>query len=402
MSSETSAAETGAGAPINLRRLGRVRVLQALAENSPMSRADLVRHTGLARASVGGVIFDLIAAGIVVETTDADSGPTPPLAGRPPQMLSLAPTTAHALGVDIGHDHVRAVLTNLVGSPCWDRSVRLAVDHDPEHTLTAAVELIEAAMADTGMPREKILGLGAGIACPVSASGDLSADGIMPGWVGIRLADELTSRTGFPTRVVNDANAGVLAERRYGAAREVSDVLYLRLSSGIGAGVISGGRVLLGAGGVAGELGHVTVEPNGHLCRCGNRGCLETVASPTALAALLTRSWGRRVSEDELAALIRGGDRGTLRAVEDAGDAVGRVLAPAVLLLNSELIVIGGDLAAAGDPLFEPLRRALERGVMRSHARGLRIVPSALGDSAGVRGAAALILDDAPRLLSTI
>jgi predicted NBD/HSP70 family sugar kinase len=393
--------ESDAAAPINLRRLGRVRVLQALAENSPLSRADLVRHTGLARASVGGVIFDLIAEGIVEETADAGSGPAAPLTGRPPHMLSLVPTTAHALGVDIGHDHVRAVLTNLAGSPCWDHSVRLAVDHDPERALDAAAELVEAAMADTGTPREKILGLGAGIACPVSTSGDLSADGIMPGWASIRPADELTARTGFPTRVVNDANAGVLAERRYGAAREVSDVLYLRLSSGIGAGVIAGGRVLLGAGGVAGELGHVTVEPNGDLCRCGNRGCLETVATPSAVATLLTRSWGHPVSEDELAALVMAGDRGTLRAIQDAGDAVGRGLAPAVLLLNPELIVIGGDLAAVGDPLFEPIRRALERGIMSSHARGLRIVPSALGDSAGVRGAAALILDDAPRLLST-
>ena len=393
--------ETGLSAPINLRRLGRVRVLQALAENSPMSRADLVGQTGLARASVGGVIFDLIAAGIVQETMDADSGTAPPPTGRPPQMLSLVPAAAHAIGVDIGHDHVRAVLTNLVGSPCWDRSIRLAVDLDPKRALGAAVELIETAIADTGTPREKILGIGVGIACPVSANGDLATDGIMPGWAGIRPADELISRTGFPTRVVNDANAGVIAERRYGAAREASDVLYLRLSSGIGAGVVCAGRVLLGAGGVAGELGHVTVEPNGALCRCGNRGCLETVATPQAVASLLTRSWGQPVSEDDLAALVLAADRGTLRAIEDAGDAVGRVLAPAVLLLNSELIVIGGDLAAAGEPLFEPMRRTLERGVMSSHARGLRIVRSALGDSAGVRGAAALILDDAPRLLST-
>ena len=392
--------EADASTPINLRRLGRVRVLQALAENSRMSRADLVRHTGLARASVGGVIFDLIAAGIVEETADTGSGPTPPPTGRPPQLLSLVPTAAYAIGVDIGHDHVRAVLTNLAGSPCWDRSVRLAVDHDPEHALGAAVELIEAAMADTGTPRDKILGLGVGIACPVLTNGDLSADGIMPGWVGIRPADELTARTGLPARVVNDANAGALAEQRHGAAREVSDVLYLRLSSGIGAGVICGGRVLLGAGGVAGELGHVTVEPNGDLCRCGNRGCLETVASPPAVATLLSRSWGRPVSEGELAGLVLAGDRGTLRAIEDAGDAVGRALAPAVLLLNPELIVVGGDLAAAGEPLFEPMRRALERGVMSAHARGLRIAPSALGDSAGVRGAAALILDDVARLLT--
>jgi predicted NBD/HSP70 family sugar kinase len=221
----------------------------------------------------------------------------------------------------------------------------------------------------------------------------------MPGWVGIRPGDELAARTGFTARVTNDANAGVLAERHFGAARETADVVYLRLSSGIGAGIICGGRMLLGRNGMAGELGHVTVDPNGAVCRCGNRGCLETVASPEAVAALLARSWGRPVSETDLPGLLREGDRGTLRLIEDAGDAVGRVLAPAVLLLNPEIIVIGGELASVGEALFQPVQRALARGIMSSHARGLRIVPSALGDSAGVLGAAALVLDGAPRQL---
>lgn len=387
------------GAPINLRRLGRVRVLQALSENRCLSRAELVQQTGLARASVGSVIFDLIGAGLVQETADAA---TPAIrTGRPPQLLSLVPAAAYALGVDIGHDHVRTVLTDLVGTPRWDRSERLEVDHHPDRALDTATELIDRAVADSGVPQEKILGLGIGIACPVDgSSGELSAEGIMPGWVGVRPADELARRTGLAVRIVNDANAGVLAERRFGAARGSGDVVYLRLSSGIGAGIICGGRMLLGYNGVAGELGHVSVEPHGAVCRCGNRGCLETVASPTAIAALLARSWGRPVSDTDLADLLRSGDRGTLRAIEDAGDAVGRVLAPAVMMLNPELIVIGGDLASVGEALFEPMRRTIARSIMSSHARVLRIVASTLGDSAGVRGAAALVLDSAPERLS--
>ena len=403
-----SFSDVSATSPINLRRLGRVRVLQALLEKSPTSRADLVKRTGLARASVASVIFDLISEGIAQEAADSTGAAgleladgLPAKTGRPPHMLSLVPAAGYALGVDIGHDHVRVALVDLAGNPCWDRSVELQVDHHPDHALTTAGQLIRTAVADAGAARERILGLGVGIACPVGSSGGgLAAEGIMPGWIGVKPADELAARTGFPSRIVNDANASVLAEQRFGAAREVADVLYLRLSSGIGAGVICGGRMLLGAGGVAGELGHVTVDPNGAVCRCGSRGCLETLASPPAVAALLARSWGHPVGEDELTGLLRAGDRGTLRAIEDAGDAIGRVLAPAVLLLNPELIVIGGDLAAAGEPLFEPMRRALDRGIMRSHSRGLRIVPSALGDSAGVLGAAALILDDAPLLLS--
>ncbi|MGH6657195.1 MAG: ROK family protein, partial [Actinocrinis sp.] len=206
-------------------------------------------------------------------------------------------------------------------------------------------------------------------------------------------------RTGLPVRIVNDANAGVLAERRFGAARDCADVIYLRLSSGIGAGVVCDGRMLLGHGGLAGELGHVTVEPQGAVCRCGNRGCLETVASPGAVSDVLARSWGRPVPIDELVDLLRRGERGAMRVVEDAGDAVGRALAPAVMLLNPRLIVIGGELATAGDALFGPLRRALLRNTMTSHGQPLRIEASDLGDSAGVRGAAALVLEGVPEHL---
>ncbi len=402
-------------APINLNDLGRVRVLRALTEQTWLSRAELVRRTGLARATVGSVIYDLIRAGLVRESMRPDpagsgGAPAPGAAlngqpagartGRPPQLLSLAPEAGYALGLDVAHDHVRAILTDLAGTTRWDLTERLSVDHDPQGALNLAARLVERAVAETGVPRERLLGLGVGIACPVGKDGGrLHAEGIMPGWVGVRPADELAARTGLPVRIVNDANAGVLAERRFGAARDCADVIYVRLSSGIGAGVVCDGRMLLGHGGLAGELGHVTVEPQGAVCRCGNRGCLETVASPSAISGVLARSWGRPVPIDELADLLVRGERGATRVVEDAGDAVGRALAPAVMLLNPRLIVVGGELATAGDALFAPLRRALLRNTMTSHGQPLRIEASDLGDSAGVRGAAALVLDGVPERL---
>ena len=385
--------------PINLASLGRVRVLRALSSRSALSRAELVQYTGLARATVGSVIDDLIDAGLVRKTTEAT--PASARTGRPPQLLSLEPRAAYAVGLDIGHDHVRLILTDLVGTTLWDESVQLAVDGDPDGALSTAVELLDRAITDIGVPRERILGLGLGIACPVDkATGALHAEGIMPGWLGMRPAEELASRTGLSVRIINDANAGVLAERRFGAARDCANVVYLRLSSGIGAGVMCDGRMLQGTGGLAGELGHVTVEPQGDVCRCGNRGCLETVASPPAIAALLARSWRRSVDGAELTDLLQSGDRGTLRAIEDAGEAVGRALAFTAMLLNPELIVVGGDLAAAGEALFEPMRRSLTRNTMASHAQPLRIVPGSLGDSAGVRGAAALVLETVPERLA--
>jgi predicted NBD/HSP70 family sugar kinase len=389
---------TETDSPIGLSGLGRVRILRALAEHQQISRSEIVNRTGLARATVSSTVYELINAGLVRESA-ADVGGT--RTGRPAQVLSLAPDAAYALGLDIAHDHVRAVLTDVVGTVLWDRARPMAVDDDPERALDTAVRLIDAALVEVGVPREKILGLGAGFACPVDKDRRrLHAEGIMPGWVGVQPVDELVGRTGLPVQIINDANAGVLAERRFGAARGCDNVVYLRLSSGIGAGAICDGRMLLGHGGVAGELGHVVVEPHGALCRCGNRGCLETVASPPAIADLLTRSWGRQVATTDLPGLLRTADRGTARAVEDAGEAVGRVLAIAVMVLNPEMIVVGGELAAAGETLFDPMRRTLNRNTTVCNARSLRIVPGALGDSAGVRGAAALVLEGAPESLA--
>lgn len=392
-----AAAAEGPEPPINLASLGRVRVLRALTDRPVLSRAELVQRTGLARATVGSVIDDLIAAGLVRKTTELL--PAGARTGRPPQLLSLEPRAGHAVGLDVGHDHVRVILTDLVGTTLWDESVPLSVDGDPRRALDTAVELIGRAVGETGVPRDRVLGLGFGIACPVDINGELHADGIMPGWVGMRPTDELAERTGLAVRLVNDANAGVLAERRFGAARSCANIVYLRLSSGIGAGMVCDGRVLQGCGGFAGEIGHVTVDPLGALCRCGNRGCLETVASPPAIAELLSRSWGRPVSSAELASLIHAGNRGALRAIEDAGDAIGQALAYTVMLLNPELIVVGGDLVVAGPALFEPMRRTLTRNSMCSHTQHLRIVSSTLGDSAGVLGAAALVLDAVPERL---
>jgi predicted NBD/HSP70 family sugar kinase len=303
----------------------------------------------------------------------------------------LASGARYAVGVDVGHDHVRMILTDLIGTTLWDKSVALAVDGNPRRALDTAAELIDRAIGETGVSRARVQGLGLGIACPVDKYGELHADGIMPGWVGIRPADELTERTGLAARLINDANAGALAESRFGAARSCANAVYLRLSSGIGAGLVRDGRVLLGSGGFAGEIGHVTVEPHGDLCRCGNRGCLETVATPPALAALLSRSKGRPITPTELTDVISRRDPDTLRVIENVANAVGRALTFTTMLFNPELIVIGGDLSIAGPSLLDPIRRTLTRN--NTSTRPLRIVASTLGDSAGVRGAAALVLD---------
>jgi predicted NBD/HSP70 family sugar kinase len=382
--------------------VGRLRVLQVLHQSVRTSRPELIRRTGLSRATVTSLVADLIAAGLARE----DGGPAELEArstGRPAQSLSLNPAAAFAIGADIGHEHVRVVLCDLLGTPLWDRVVATEVDRAPQETLDLAAELIEQAIREQGVPRHRVLGIGADIASPVDkTTGTLSAEGIMPGWIGVRPGAELERRTGLPAQLTNDADAGALAEQLYGAARDIDDLVYVRLSAGIGAGIVAGGRLLRGTSGLVGEIGHLPAVRNGRICRCGNRGCLETVASPVAIARLLQDSWGQPVATEDLPRLIEQRSRGALRAVEDAGEAIGRALAGVVTLFNPKLIVIGGDLAAVGEALFEPIRRAIARYALPWAAKDLTVAPGQLGASAEVRGAAGGVLARAPRSLAVM
>jgi predicted NBD/HSP70 family sugar kinase len=386
--------------PVNLREVGRLRVLEALHTTGRSSRPELVRVTGLSRATVSSLIADLIGIGLVTEDEGPEE-PEPRRTGRPAQALSLVPTAGYAIGADIGHQHVRVILCDLFGAVMWEHWVAKEVDRAPEETLDLVAVLVGRALEETGVTRARVLGIGVGIASPVEkSSGALGAEGIMPGWVGMHLTEELRRRTSLPVRVTNDANAGALAERMYGAGRQSGDMVYVRLSAGIGAGIVSNGRLLLGARGLAGEIGHLPLITDGLICRCGNRGCLETVASPVAIARLLSDSWGQQVAARDLPDLIRHRNTGALRAVRDAGDAVGRALSTLVTLLNPSLIVVGGDLAGAGEDILDPMRAGVRRHTLPSAAESVQIVTGGLGDGAEVRGAAGLVLADAPQLLS--
>ena len=240
-----------------------------------------------------------------------------------------------------------------------------------------------------------------GLAAPINrATGEIAAEGILPGWHGIRPAAEMQARLGVPVELENDANVGALGEKVFGAARGVDDLIYVRVSAGIGAGLILGGRPYRGFRGVAGEIGHVLADPAGPICRCGNRGCLETVASPVAVAALLERSTGTRVSLARVLELVAAGDRGARRAVADAGEAIGRALSMLVNVLNPEVVVVGGDLAPAGPVLLDAMRAAIERHGVAPAAGAVRVTAGTLGDRAEVLGAAGLILAQSPHALA--
>ncbi|MCU1685119.1 MAG: hypothetical protein JWQ81_5858 [Amycolatopsis sp.] len=387
--------------PLNLRGEGRARILRALHGKGPASRPQLVTLTGLSRATVASLVADLIDEGVVREddTPSPESGSRPN--GRPAVTVSVVPQAAYAAGADIGHTHVHVILCDLAGQPVWDRRVAHDTDLEPVRTLRTVADFVAEALAETGVSARQVLGLGVDIACPVDSGGDgLDAASIMPGWLGVRPASELTRLTGLTTSLTNDANAGALGERLYGAGRGVDDLIYVRLSAGIGAGVISGGRLITGSGGLAGEVGHLPVAPGGLVCRCGNRGCLETVASPAALADLLSRSWRQPIEPADLPELFRDARVGVRVALQEAGEAVGRAIATMVTLLDPRLVIVGGDLACAGEALLDPIRRTVERYAMPTEHRKLDVVAGELSTWAEVRGAAGVIINDAPDTLA--
>ena len=320
------------------RQMNRLRVIEMLYRHPASSRTDLARMTGLSRATVSALVEELGDAG-VVEEHEAPDAIRPRPTGRPPVALSLVAGAGFAVGLDFGHQHIRVAICDLSGELVVEEWSPAEVDHAPIASLDLAHELVRASLSIAGIEHERLLGVGMGLAAPIDRStGAIAADGILPGWSGIRPAAEMHARLGVPVELENDANVGALGEKVFGVARGVDDLIYVRLSAGIGAGLILGGRPYRGFGGVAGEIGHVLADPAGAICRCGNRGCLETVASPVAVAALLEQSTGTAVSVARLLELVAAGDRGARHAVADAGEAVGRALSMLVNSLNPELL----------------------------------------------------------------
>jgi predicted NBD/HSP70 family sugar kinase len=223
----------------------------------------------------------------------------------------------------------------------------------------------------------------------------------MPRWTGIHPASELQARLQLPVQLENDANAGAIGELLFGAGQGVGELVYLRLSAGVGLGIVAGGRLFRGVSGVAGELGHTTAVDDGLICECGGRGCLETVVSPVAVARLLERSRDEPISPQRLIELVRKGDRGARRAVADAGTQIGRAIATVVNLFNPELVIVGGDLAEAGDVLLDPIRHAVDQHAVAPAASAVSVVAGELGERAEVLGAAAIQIARAPHELTS-
>src|SRR3954469_24399077 len=395
------------GSAPSLRASNRLRVIQALQLLGVTSRADLARHTGLSRSTVSTIVAGLQAEGMVVDrdadgraaaggggarAADARAGAG---GGRPPALIALDPSAGFAIGIDFGKRHLAVALADLSHQLLAEEWREMTDDYDAEAGIEEAAQLVETVLEAAGADAGRLLGVGMGLPGPVHSTGVVGSSAILPGWAGTQAGDRMAERLSMEVWLGNDANLGALAESTWGAGRDACGLVYLKLATGIGAGIVIDGRLFEGAGGTAGEIGHTSLDETGDICRCGSRGCLETYAGGSAIAGLLSRSVAEPLSLDDVLARAVDGDPGCRRALADAGRHIGASVADLCNLINPERIVVGGSMAVAGDVLLDPLREAVGLRAIPSAAEDVEIVLGELGGRAELLGAVALVLHEA-------
>lgn len=376
---------TLAGSQSSLREANSARVLEAVRRFGRITQVELSSTTGLSQATISNIVKQLAAQGAVELQSTIRSG-------RRAQLVSLKRTGTLVAGLAIGRRQLRLRLQDSSGSEHASQSLPLPLEHRVDTTLDRAALLIMELLESQGADPEDLVGIGITLPAPVDPrSGTISVRGIMRGWEDVDVAAVLSRRLRKEVLVVNDANAAAVAENRFGVLRGSTSCAYVRASYQTGAGLIIDGRLHTGPTGIAGEIGHVIVDPSGRICSCGARGCLNTVVGAESLLELLRLSRGPMTLSD-LLSLAAAGDPGCRQVLIDAGAAIGVVLADLATAVGLDRIALGGELTEAGDVFLDPVRRALADRPLTG-GQSVEIVEAALGLDAETLGAIALARD---------
>jgi predicted NBD/HSP70 family sugar kinase len=367
-----------------VRRVNAALVMRALRRNPGASQRELAGLTGLDKATVSAVVSQLVAGGFAARRQGG--GPTRRL-GRPAVALDIPRAAGTVFGVRLEPDAIAVVAGDLAGR-IVDRQTGAGAA-DPAR----AVRALQAIMGELRRRLEPAPLRATGIGVPglIGRGGDLLF-GPNLGWRDVPLNALLHGRLGMPVVLDNDTNAAAIAEREFGCCRGVDDFVYVAGHSGIGGAVFVGGALYRGAGGVAGEFGHIKVVPGGRTCACGGEGCLEAYASVPGLLRSLAERGAPAAGLDDVARRAAAADALVLSLLAETGLLVGRVLSSLVSALNPSCIVIGGDLVAVAPWMLPALREELARSTLADVAAGLRIELSPLGSDAVLMGGVALAL----------
>jgi predicted NBD/HSP70 family sugar kinase len=354
-----------------------------------ITRAEIGQLTGLSRTAVSARVTALAAHGLVIERELA-----PSTGGRPAAFLTFNADAGVVLSAAIGRSRTRLAVCNLAGEILAATDIDQEPGLGPDDLMPDVVKRLDALLDDSGRRDDRIYGVGLSLPGTVDQQrgGSLNSP-IMSGWDGVPLPPYFAELTDAPVILDNDANVIALAERR-GDRQVIDDLLVIKASTGLGAGIIAGGALQRGAVQAAGEFGHnKTPAAVGIPCRCGDTGCLEAIAGGWALVRALQQD-GRPVGHlRDVVELANGGDADARRMIRDSGRHVGEVLAATVNLLNPAVLVVAGDMAGAYDIFVAGLRETLYGNATALATRVLQVVPSTYGDRSGVIGSATMVLD---------
>ena len=393
---DTIATSKELGAPVAVGRIFRI-----VRERGPLLASEIVRFTGLAKSTVSVNLDRLLEAGLVREVTGA---------GSKRRKLEIAESAGFVLGVDLGQTHLAVGLCNLRTELLERTRVPLLLRHEtPESVLDRTSTMAGKLMTRARVDQRRLLGIAVGVPGPVDyARGIPVSPPVMPGWDHFPVTSHLAKRFGCPVFLDNDVNVMALAERDRGAAQDVDDFMFVKIGTGIGCGLVVRGEIYRGAKGAAGDIGHIGLDGEDIVCRCGNRGCLEAVAGGVGLEAIAeaAASDGRstflaqraqRGEPLDAAALALGataGDECCNAVLMESGRRVGDVLAKLINFLNPSLIVVGGGVALVGERYIASIREAVYRRSTPLATSDLAVKKSILGEDGGVIGAAVLVLDE--------
>ena len=372
-----------------IRDINRSLLLNLVRERGLASRAELARVSGLSPSTVTAITASLLADGFLLEDTSSPTVIGPASVGRPATILRVNEGAGHVAGIKVSADHLAATILDLAASPLTAISVERLPADDPEVVARQLASLVDSCLADAGLERRSLLGLGIGVPGMVDPSTGRVTGSPLEDWGHLDLVAILERHLGLPVHIDNDVNTLTVAEQLFGAGRGLADFVVVTIGLGIGMGIVVNGNVHHGAHGGAGEFGHVMVTPDGPPCWCGRRGCLEAVAAEPALVRETLAVTGRLVMAADLA-LVAATDPGVAEILERAGRVVGRAIAAATSILDPGRVVISGEGVRLGEHYLSALRDGLSERATKEVETD--VVIEQWGDEAWARGAATLVL----------
>jgi glucokinase-like ROK family protein len=360
-----------------------------------ISRAELARQMFLTRSAISSIIDELKGMGLIDEI---EIGPT--TGGRRPILLAINPLYGYIAGIDMGATHLRIILSDFSAHVLEETEYPFSVAEGPDLCLQQVDHYLSDILNKAKLNLTQISAIGMGVPGPIIAeTGEVSTPPIMPGWDGYPMRHHLEHIWQVPVTLSNDAELGALGEWAYGAGRGERNLVYVKVGTGVGAGLLLDGQIYRGSTGYAGEIGHVTIQENGPLCSCGNYGCLEAMAGGQAIARKAREAieTGRRtqlsvipldkIHAVDVAAAAQHGDLVAQQIITEAGSHLGIAIANLVNFLNPSVIVIGGGVSQLGDLLLEPIRKTVMERSLHSAAKVVRITSAVLGRRASSMGA---------------